>query len=160
MKKGKTTQRYGDHEELIRRLAVRHQPPEWVFIPNLRVGTGFANPQNPSADQHIDAWAMSLWFTRSYRKVAYEVKVSRADFFKELENPEKRQAALRLSNYFYFAVPAGMVTPLEVPEEAGLLYITAHQVRQIKAAPRRQGPEPSWSFIASVARALSRNRAS
>ena len=51
MKKGKTTQRYGDHEELIRRLAVRHQPPEWVFIPNLRVGTGLPYGSNQGSSR-------------------------------------------------------------------------------------------------------------
>lgn len=159
MKKGKTTRTYGTAADIVSALRSHHGPggqvvPPWLFIANLRMGVGFASSTNPHADQSIDAWAMALWSSLKLEKVAYEVKVSRHDFFRELENPDKRQAALSVSNLFYFAVPASLVAVNEVPDEAGLVYVDGRGCHFVKRAPRREGPAPSWSFIASVARRL------
>lgn len=162
MKQGKTTTRYADTACIVEALRRHHSDPvQWCFIPNLRMGTGYraytAGINLSNVEQSIDAWAMALWPSLKFEKIAYEIKVSRHDFFRELEHPEKRQAALSVSNRFYFAVPSGLVSPTEVPQEAGLIYITglaARRCKVIKEAPWREGPAPSWSFIASVARRL------
>ena len=57
----------------------------------------------------IDAYAIRLWGAtgdKPYRRVAYEVKVSRSDFLSELKRPEKRAGAMEISHQFYFAMPA------------------------------------------------------
>lgn len=161
MRQGKTTTRYADAKSIIEAIGKHFhwQRDRWLFIPNLRMGTGFGGYSQPgeSVEQSIDAWAMALWPSLQFKKVAYEVKVSRHDFFRELDHPEKRQAALSVSNQFYFAVPSGLVSLTEVPKEAGLIYLSDLSVGEckvIKEAPRRDGPAPSWTFIASVARRL------
>ncbi|VWC78613.1 hypothetical protein BLA39750_01031 [Burkholderia lata] len=50
-----------------------------------------------------------------------EVKVSRADFLADVAQPEKRAGYARVAEVIYYAVPAGMADPTEVPPECGLL---------------------------------------
>lgn len=49
-----------------------------------------------------------------YPRVGYEVKVSRADYRREVLRPEKRTLAVSWCNAFFFAVPAGLLTAEEV----------------------------------------------
>ncbi len=159
MPAGKTTTRYANASSIVEALRLHHSDPQrWCFISNLRMGTGFRawslGTNLPNVEQSIDAWVFALWPSLKFKKIAYEVKVSRHDFFRELANPEKRQAALSVSNQFYFAVPMGLVSTGELPAEAGLVYVTAQGCQVVKLAPWRDGPPPSWSFIASVARRL------
>jgi hypothetical protein len=165
---GKTTRTYGTEDQVLqslRRLR-HHDRRQWVFIPHLRVGAGFGQvwrrpdlslaEQVPNpldrVEQTIDAWAMDLWPSHNFKKIAYEVKVSRADFFHEVENPRKREAAILLSNRFYFAVPVGLVSVAEVPEGCGLIYVGEDRCRTVLESARHPGPEPTWSFISSVLR--------
>ena len=164
VKPGKTTTRYADASSLVEAIGkyFHWQHDRWLFIPNLRMGTVFGSLYDHTVQQSIDAWAMALWPSLGFKTLAYEVKVSRHDFFRELEKPEKRQAALSVSNQFYFAVPSGLVSPAEVPKEAGLIYVVdrvSRGCKVIKEAPRREGSQPSWSFIASVARRLQKGEA-
>lgn len=168
MKIGKTSRTYGTEGEVLETLYWQrhHDRRQWLFISHLRVGSGFGQvwrraglslaDQVPNpldrVEQTIDAWAMDLWPSHRFLKVAYEVKVSRADFFHEMENPRKREAAILLSNRFYFAVPVGLVSVAEVPEGCGLIYVGESRCRMVKESARTSGPEPTWGFISSVLR--------
>lgn len=134
----------------------------WAFFSELRVGTGFGR----DSQQSIDAFAIALWPSDHWASHAYEIKVSRADFLKELREPIKRRAALRYSNMFWFATPEGLVRPEEIPVEAGLMEVrwrsaTAHreagwQPVVALSAPWRDIPPPTWNLFASVARRVQR----
>jgi hypothetical protein len=73
----------------------------------------------------------------------YEIKVSRADFKQDakkdraalLLNPVVRrelwsgdihETTLERPNYFFYAVPEGLVQPDEIPDYAGLIYVRRH----------------------------------
>lgn len=73
-------------------------------------------------DRRIDVLLLRNWAGRiGHELIAIEVKVSRADFFHDTE--EKRRPWWLLSNRFAYAVPAGLVTPDEVPAGCGLIEI-------------------------------------
>jgi hypothetical protein len=72
--------------------------------------------------------------TRSGYINEFEIKVTRSDFRKDakklrariLIDPEAVYSGsyvFRRPNYFYYAVPAGMIEPDDVPEYAGLIYV-------------------------------------
>jgi hypothetical protein len=110
------------------------------------------------------------------KRVCYEIKTSRADFFCEMKNPLKRRVGLRYSNEFYFVTPSGLLDVSEVPVECGLIEIQVrstrmepssplgpdrfkyfapeHQVycRVVVPAPWREIPGPTWQFVASMLR--------
>lgn len=76
-----------------------------------------------------------------------EVKISRADFFNDFKKQKKheilsgKRPGLR-PNYFTYAVPEGLIQPEEIPEYAGLIFISekgAHYYSSGKPTPRIHG---------------------
>lgn len=65
--------------------------------------------------RNIDLLALNAW--RGADVIGYEVKVSRSDMRSELLRPDKRATAVAMTTEFYFAVPAGLLTPEEVAWE-------------------------------------------
>ena len=148
----------------IRRLHTNHGLADrWAFFEELRLGTGYGR----GVEQRIDAFACGLW-SKNWGSIAYEVKVNRADFLKELKSPMKRRMALRYSNLFWFVTPQGLVKPSELPIEAGLMEVHWATVsyfspptegwiaKVVVTAPWRDVPPPTWSLFASVARRVAR----
>lgn len=136
--------------EIIDSLKLRHLGREWLFFPELRLGSGYGGKW----EQRIDAWALSCYPSTGLQSVSYEVKVSRSDFLRELAQPEKRQAAVEMSNLFYFAAPAGIICLDELPPACGLVEFRAGKTRIVgKATFRDREPLP-WRFLASVGRRI------
>jgi len=108
---------------------------EWIFLRELRVGTGFRN----GAAQRLDAFALNCFAHTSMKRVCYEVKTSRADFLCEVKQRLKRRIGLRYSNEFYFVAPAGLLSTSEIPIECGLVEVGlfAEEDRQSVFAPTR-----------------------
>src|SRR5215831_9128762 len=86
--------------------AMHASTSEWLFLRELRVGTG---RQNGGA-QRLDAFALNTLPHTAMKRVCYEVKTSRGDFLAELKNPIKRRIGMRYSNEFYFVTPAALVS--------------------------------------------------
>lgn len=109
---------------------------------------------------NIDLLALDAW--RAADVIGYEVKVSRGDLRSELLNPTKRAAAVAMCTRFYFAVPAGMLTPeeraYEEPEWAAEDFERAPCTNPDcrAAAPRRgyrsRAPKPRGSRLRGTAR--------
>ncbi len=152
--------------------AMHAAPAEWLFLRELRVGTGRRN----SGAQRLDAFALNTLPHTGMKRVCYEVKTSRADFLAELKHPLKRRIGMRYSNEFYFATPAELVTAAEIPAECGLVEagFTSptewkrlicrhagffHYDPEIRAycmitvpAPWRDTPGPTWQLVAAMLR--------
>ena len=145
---------------------------EWIFLRELRVGTGF----HSNAAQRLDAYALNCLPHTSMRRVCYEVKTSRGDFLCEIKQPLKRRIGLRYSNEFYFVTPAGLLDTSELPIECGLIEVGAFGLnersiahvesgalvhfepnhgtycRVTVPAPWRETPGPTWQFVAGMLR--------
>ena len=145
---------------------------EWLFLRELRVGTGRRNNNL----QRVDAFALNSLPHTAMKRVCYEAKVSRADFLGELKQPLKRRMGMRYSNEFYFVTPAGLVNAAEVPVDCGLieagratpdewrLLIKRHAgffhydpaLRMYcmitVPAPWRETPGPTWQLVAAMMR--------
>jgi len=148
----------------VRRMHTNHGLGDpWAFFEELRLGTGYGRAEQ----QRVDAFAVGLW-SKVWGSVAYEVKVSRADFLREVKQPLKRRMALRYSNLFYFVTPQGLLKPEEVPIEAGLMEARWRMVQTypqrvegwgaevVVHAPWRDIPPPTWMLFAAVARRIAR----
>jgi len=145
---------------------------EWVFLRELRVGTG----RSRQSLQRLDAFALNCYAHLGMKRVCYEIKASRADFLNEIKNPLKRRIGLHFSNEFFFVTPAGMLSIDEVPIDCGLIEVghatTEDSKRLIRshagffqvdpdsgcycmvtvAAPWRDSPAPTWQFTAAMLR--------
>jgi hypothetical protein len=149
-------------DNILQTLSVLHRHESCLFIPEMRIGTG----NGAYADQRIDAWVMTLWHSKNFTRISYEIKVSRSDFNKEIKNPVKRKMALLFSDYFYFVAPKGLLKPEEIPPECGLKEVSHAEpdkirhsygglvIKTVIKAPKRESQPPNWRFVASLARRL------
>jgi len=117
--------------------------PRWIWFEELSCRTSFNPPR-------IDLWVMDTWGDKN--AIAYEVKVSRSDFLREIANPAKREPAMAVSNFFYFAAPRDLIAASEVPEGCGLVEVIPRTAKVVVRAPRRSVASPSWEFLAAVGR--------
>lgn len=127
----------------------------WVFLPEFTPAIGVA----PGSGCRIDAWALDCYPSHGHTAVAYEIKASRADFLKELREPDKRRYALHWSNQFYFVAPVGLIAKSELPPECGLKevgklprHMADLALKHTVKAPYRDKPVPTWHLVAAVAR--------
>lgn len=118
---------------------------EWAMFLELNIGTG------ARGGRWIDLWVVNMYPSKGNKKIAYEIKVSRGDFLRELEDPAKRSGAEACSNECYFVAPAGLINPQELPEGWGLIELTTSGLRKKVVAPYREVKLPE-SFIYSILR--------
>jgi hypothetical protein len=145
---------------------------EWLFLRELRIGTGHRHHEM----QRLDAFALNCLPYLGMKRICYELKMSRADFLGEVRRPLKRRIGMRFSNEFYFVTPAGMLAHEEVPSDCGLIEIgqavTEESRRLVRRnegffslqpetgvfcamtvpAPWRDTPGPTWQFVAAMLR--------
>jgi hypothetical protein len=143
--------------ELLDALEKQHAAQYgWVFIRELRLGTGYSH----LSDQRVDAWAINCWklqrFGAPYMRRAFEIKVSAADVRKELLDPDKRWVAYAISNEFWFCTPPGLIDPRLLAKDDGLQEFDGNNWKIIKPPRQREGMPPRWSFVAGLARRLTR----
>jgi len=83
-----------------------------------------------------------LTITRSGIAYECEIKISKQDFLNDSKKHNKHViiAEGRLPkgrpNYFYYAVPDGLISVEDVPEHAGLVYVTPYGIRIVKEAKK------------------------
>ncbi|MFA5071231.1 MAG: hypothetical protein WC511_02560 [Candidatus Pacearchaeota archaeon] len=152
--------------EVLRCKYINSRRERYACFPELRIGTGYNLPGEGkgATEQRIDFFVFSLFPCDHYAKIAFEIKVNRGDFLKEMKNPLKRRQALIFSNQFYFAAPVGLIKPEEIPIECGLMEIDVKEnglrkwgVAKVKVpAPWREEHNPNWGFIASITRRVAR----
>lgn len=92
-----------------------------------------------------------LSVSKSLVTTEYEIKVSRNDFLKEADKEGKyaflsgqRPPRKGIPQRFYYAVPEGLITLDEIPDYAGLIYVSkTGKLTTIRKAPwiHRQKPE-------------------
>lgn len=140
--------------QVIEALKGRFSEPDWLFISPLylpdnggwgkgRYADGFALRirAGDGRNKYLDRWA-------------FEVKVDRSDFKRELDDPEKKESAMDIAHYFAFVAPQGLIHDHELPDKCGLLEVmTNGKVRMKVRAMRLSSPrEVGWDFVAQIAR--------
>lgn len=91
----------------------------------------------------MDAWAMKISWANPL-VIAYEIKISRADFL----NDTKWHNYLQYCNEFYFVCPYGMIEKRELPPNVGLIYVTKNgsMLRKVSKAAYRRVTIPESLF--------------
>ena len=98
----------------------------------------------------------------------YEVKISKSDFKADFKKPKhtlikeskfikesKSETLYLVPNYFYFVVPENLISIDDIPEYAGLIYITEQQTFNIiKKAPIIHKTKASKEFIRALSHQL------
>lgn len=149
--------------QVLDAVRTRHSAVEWIFLEEVRASTGWGSVTydgngryrtgrgEKAVEQRLDAWALQLWSPGAI--LAYEVKVSRADYLREVKDPEKRLFAELVSSEFYFATPVRLIRPHELPAGCGLIEVYEDgRVRTRVKAEARTVAQAGWGFVGSLLR--------
>lgn len=112
-----------------------------------------ANGTGARCGSWIDVAVFELWPSRGLIRRAIEIKVSRSDFLRELENKDKNEWARRSFHEFWFAAPSDVVKEAELPEGVGLYVPHGDSMAVKRAAVTRENPVLDDNLLASFMRA-------
>lgn len=133
---------------------VRGNGPAWAFVPKVRNAAGF------QATRTIDAIAMSLWPSRGLEIHGHEIKVSRADWLRELKDPAKAEAFTDLCDRWWLVVSdAAIVKEGELPPTWGLIVVRGSSLAVKVQAPQLPATDSPWmprTFLAALLRSATR----
>lgn len=107
--------------------------------------------------RHADAVAMNLWPSRGLLIEGFEIKVSRSDWRRELDNPAKSAAVQQYCDRWWVVAPTGIIQLHEVPALWGVKEVTEKGVvKTVKAAPDLDSVIPKNSPVRSFVAAMLR----
>lgn len=95
-----------------------HFTPRWAVLTEVT-----ARPGPDGGQRRIDVLLLRA-AGGGIERLAIEVKVTRQDFLNDVRNPDKQEPWRRLAHRHAYAVPEGLVAPVEVPAGSGLLVVT------------------------------------
>lgn len=141
--------------ELLRRRHARNGnggSGEYAFLTHVRNDAAF------NATRTFDALAMSLWPSRGLTLHAFEIKVSRGDWLRELKEPAKAEAAAKVCDRFSMVVAnESIIAEGELPATWGLLAVRGGRLVCVKDAPLLPNADPkrpiSRGFLVALLRA-------
>lgn len=111
-----------------------------------------ANGTGSNARTFADAVVMSLWPSRGFEIVGYEIKVGRGDWLKELKQPEKAWPVMQYCDRWYLLSAPGVAKADEIPGPWGWQEFDGGKLRTKKAAPALEAKPISRTFVASMVR--------
>lgn len=100
--------------------------------------------------RRCDFWTISANSSAGFQAIAYEIKISRADFKRDT-HAKQRQARL-FSDRFYYVAPKGLIKSEELPDWAGLYEYEAGRLSMRVPAPHRDKDAPTWQLVVSLIR--------
>ena len=139
----------------------------WLYLTHLPitsgVASGYRNDSPLLAQRIIDAFAIALWPSLGFRRVAYEIKVDRTDWLNELKDPTKRAQAVYLSHEFWFVLAEGVYQQGDLYDslagECGMLIVNdAGEVKKLWAPRKRDAWPVPDGFMASIIQTALRNQ--
>jgi len=136
-------------EDLIEKLRNRYGHEAYVVFEQVADCTGAAY------QSWIDAVVIGLWPSKGLMRSAFEIKVSRNDYLREIQNPRKNAWARECFHEFWYVAPKGVInTPDELPEGCGWMAPHGKTLKIVKAARRLENPTIDDSLVASLARSF------
>ncbi len=131
-------------KSLREKLRYRHADGGWIYLEEVRNETGY------NAKHHCDALAFGCWPSRGYELHGFEIKASRSDWLKDLNNPAKADAIAKYCDYWWIVAPKGIVKVSELPPQWGLLNdrATGSTLTKVHPAERRDPTPLDRGFIA------------
>tara|TARA_R110002167_G_scaffold42512_4_gene129109 strand:- start:389 stop:1165 length:777 start_codon:yes stop_codon:yes gene_type:complete len=133
-------------KDILNGIMDRHSSEDWVCFSEVSQSTG------AYSGRRADAVCMNLWPSKGLAIHGFEIKVSRADFMKEMMDITKAEAVGQYCDFWWLAVPSGLVDVTEIPDAWGLMVLHANGLKIKKQAPKRTPKDPTRGFMASLLR--------
>jgi hypothetical protein len=134
--------------DMLALLRARYPSNAFAFLEQVGNSTGFA------CSRWADVVVMSLWPSRGLEIIGIEIKVSRSDWKRELEHPEKADPIAAFCDRWYLAAGSkDIVQPGELPLGWGLLVPNGpDSLRCTVEASLNPEPRIDRQFLAAVLR--------
>lgn len=135
----------------------RHANSEaWVFLRQVPNGTSMSKTNT------ADAIAVGCWNSVGGNEVhGYEIKVSRGDWMKEIQDHKKAEAFTKYCHYWWIAAPKGIVKPEEMPSNWGLIEVSEKEGKYTsrikKAVTRNDNAAIDFKFFSASLRQCKRS---
>lgn len=107
-------------EAIYKLLQDRYAGPEWAYLMEVPDGTG------QKKQRTADAIAIGLWYKNAGQFHGFEVKSSRSDWQKELQEPYKSQSWRNVVTSFWLVAGRGVAKLQEVPPDWGFLEVATN----------------------------------
>jgi hypothetical protein len=104
----------------------------------------------------IDAVVFDLWPSKGLLRSAFEIKVSRSDFLRELQNPIKYKWATEAFHEFWFVAPQNVIQLPELPPNVGWMFPRAGKLAIKRHAVQNSNPKLDDVLLASFMRAAAK----
>lgn len=101
----------------------------------------------------IDVAVFEMWPSKGLTRSAFEVKVSRSDFLRELQEPDKHKWCLQGFHEFWFVAPKGIIQLEELPKGIGWMYPRGAKLCIARHAIRNETPTLDDHLLAGFMRA-------
>lgn len=122
------------------------QSGEYVCVTEVADSTGGAN-------RRCDFMAMSCWRSSGLALHGHEIKVSRSDWQKEMQDVTKAEAFAQHCHYWWLVYANKAASLEEIPITWGAIEVTAGGVAKVRRqAPKRTPELLPWHMIASLLR--------
>lgn len=135
-------------------LRMHYEAPEYAVIEEVRNATGRLKKRDGQQPRYADMIAMSLYPSSGLELIGFEVKVSRADWLKEISDSKKAVAVAQFCDRWILVTHSeAVVKEGELPEGWGWSVVDEdYSVRVIVPAPKRAAQAVTRAFLASLMR--------
>lgn len=135
------------NSELFDLLRLRYPSQAYALFREVQSATAY------QGRQRADAVAMGLWPSRGLDVIGFEFKMSRADWLRELKDPDKAEEIFQFCDRWYLvAGEPGVVKAGELPSTWGLLVVHGGKLVEEVEAPKLDAKPMAREFVASVLR--------
>jgi len=111
-----------------------------------------ANGTGRDANRWVDIAVFQMWRTKGLTRSAFEIKVTRHDFIRELAQPEKHRWVQQSFHEFWFVAPEDIIQVEELPVGAGFMYPRGDKLCIKRHAVRNPNPKLDDVLLAAFMR--------
>lgn len=104
----------------------------------------------------IDVAIFDMWPSKGLLREAFEIKVSRSDFIRELQHPSKHKWLLECFHHFWFVAPQDVIQLEELPANVGWMCPRGHKLVVKRHAVENPNPKLDDTLLAAFMRAAAK----
>lgn len=140
--------------ELLAMIRAKYAPPAFAVITEVPNATGF------SKSRSCDAMAFGCWKSKGLTIEGFEVKVSRSDWLREIQDRSKSSAFERHCHHWWIVASPKVAKVEEMPSNWGLMEPCGNGLK-VRKAPDLRMPEPvTTAMLAAFVRRATEHAAS
>lgn len=127
-----------------------YSSPEWYL------GFEVGNSTGSNCRRYADAVAINAYPSKGFEIRGFEIKVSKSDLKKELEEGAKADAIAKFCDYWFLVVPKGLTDTFTIPKTWGVIEYNNGTLRQKIKAEKLTPEPPTVGFLCAMLRGRER----